>query len=227
MNDPIEPSQPPAGPPSGSADDARDQDPFAEPFDQTPGFDEPIGHEPKTRMSKSTLAMVGLFAVGVLVVGGLSLRGGPREASAVDQAAEKKVDNFIQKSRKAVALTKSLQDSREVVGAFYDFASRRQVPVEDLQANPFVFGDDKTASRKPTTSPAPRVAGVRKAELEVAVGQLKLQSIMMGPRGSTAIIDNQFIAEGHAVGEFTVRAITAEQVHLECDGMSFVLHLRR
>jgi len=227
MNDPFAQSQPPTGPQTHSADGLSAQDPFTEPVDETVGFGSPVGEPSKPRISKATLAMIGLFAVGVIVVGVLSMRGGPRQASAEDQAAEQKVDSFIQKSQKAAALTRNLQDTRKVVGTFYDYASRRQVPVEDLQANPFVFGDDKPTEPKARVDPAPRVAGQRKATLDAAVGKLKLQSVMMGPRGGTAIINNQFVAEGHTVDEFTVRRIAADRVELTCDGMLFTLLMRQ
>jgi hypothetical protein len=173
-------------------------------------------------LSKSTWAMVGVFIVGVALVALLSLRGGPSKANATDRDAEQKVDLFIAQSQQQQGKTvQSFQDTKQVVSDFYNYASRRQVPVDDLKSNPFIFGKSPTTTGNVSEGMTPR----RLAELQRLCASYRLQSILMGARGGTAIIDSNFVAVGHRVGPFTVKAIYPKSVDLVCEGTTFTLRL--
>lgn len=173
-------------------------------------------------LSKSTWVMVGLFILGVGFIGLLSLRSGPSKANATDRDAEKKVDQFIAQSQQQQGKTvQNFQDTKKVVDDFYNYASRHQVPVDDLKSNPFIFGKMEPGTPAAAQGMTPR----RLAELQRQCTGYRLQSILMGTRGGTAIIDSNFVAVGHKVGPFTVKAIYPKSVDLVCDGTIFTLRL--
>ncbi|NQU75893.1 MAG: hypothetical protein HQ546_06225 [Planctomycetes bacterium] len=182
----------------------------------------------RPRANKATMALIGLLIAGAAAVAILSVRSGPISASASDQAAEKKVDTYIAGSPQIAETAKNFQNTKKVVDKFYHYASRHQVPVDELNTNPFVFGD-KDADADPSddasdqTGEATRLAGKRRAELRAEFAKLKLQSVMMGPRGGTAIINGNFVAEGHVIGSFTVAKILPRQVRLIGSGLNFTL----
>jgi hypothetical protein len=175
------------------------------------------------RVSKATLGMIGLFLAGAAVVGILSLRGGPSKADAKDQAVETRVETFINQNQRDGGLAKDFQETKKVVDAFYNYASRHQVPVEDLKANPFVFDQSKKGAGAAKAADTSKETARRQAELQGELGKLTLQSVMMGARGGTAIVNNNFVAEGHKLGSFTVTKIQPGQVQLTCEGAMFLL----
>lgn len=179
----------------------------------------------RTAISKSTWAMVGLFVAGVTVVALLSMRSGPAKANATDRDVEKRVDQFIALSQQQQEQgMQSFQDSKKVVDDFYHFASRHQVPVDDLQSNPFVFG--KGPSQE-ATGDTGALSPKRRAELDKEIAKLKLQSVLMGPRGGTAIINSTLVGVGHKVGPFIVVGIGPQAVNLACEGVTFTLRLQQ
>jgi hypothetical protein len=173
-------------------------------------------------MSRSTWAMIGVFIAGVALVGLFSLRGGPARANATDRDTEQKVEQFIAQTKQQAATVQNFQDTKKVVDDFYNYASRHQVPVDDLKSNPFVFGKPTVAAAGSSEGMTPR----RMAELQRVCASYRLQSILMGARGGTAIIDNNFVAVGHHIGPFTVKAIYPKSVDLASEGTIFTLRLQ-
>jgi hypothetical protein len=204
---------------------------FADPANRVGlgGREAPEGLEPpplpsskwNSSVSKSTWAMIGVFIVGVAFVALFSLRGGPAKASATDRDTEMKVEQFIAQTQQQTTMVQNFQDTKKVVDDFYNYASRHQVPVDDLKSNPFVFGKTQAAATA-TEGMTPR----RMAELQRICASYRLQSILMGARGGTAIIDNNFVAVGHRIGPFTVQAIYPKSVDLACEGTIFTLRLQ-
>lgn len=198
-------------------------------FDQGQAFGSVGAPPPKPKVSKTTMGMIGLFIAGVGVVGIMSLRDGPAKASATDKATEQQVEDFLAKSGPKDDQVKQFQDTKEVVDTFYHYASRHQVPLDDLNSNPFVFGDKKDAAAnagRAAGNKQAKLAAKRRAELHAEFSKLKLQSVMMGPRGGTAIIDNNFLAKGHKIGSFTVAKIDPNSVELTHGQMTLTLQVR-
>jgi hypothetical protein len=173
-------------------------------------------------MGKSTWAIIGVFIAGAAFVALFSLRGGPSKANATDRDTEKRVDQFLAQNQKATTTVKDLKDTKQMVQDFYIYASRHQVPVDDLKSNPFVFGRPAVTAEGPTGGMTPR----RLAELQRVCSSYRLQSILMGAREGTAIIDNNFVAVGGKIGPFTVKGIYPKSVDLVCEGTVFTLHLQ-
>ena len=191
---------------------------------ESPEASEPTaapGQSWASAMNKSTWVMIGVFIIGVALIGLLSLNGGPSKANATDRDAEQKVDLFIAQAQQQGKSAQNFQDTRKVVDDFYNYASRHQVPVDDLKSNPFIFG--KAPEAAPTGGEG--MSAKRLAELQRLCGSYKLQSVLMSPRGGTAIIDNNFVAVGNRIGPFLVKAIYPKSVDLACEGTTFTLRL--
>lgn len=218
-------------PPPAQDTGADPVDPMVDLHETTQELEELPGQTNRSKVNKATLAMIGLFVAGAAVVGILSMRSGPAPATANDQAAEEQVNSFIARTEGQNEQLKDFKDTKEVVDRFYNYASSHQVPVDDLKANPFVFGDPKKPRGGTVPSPKPnddmRLAASQRRKLHSEFDKLNLQSIMMSPRGGTAIINNNFVAEGHKVGSFTVTKVHAHSVELSAHGVVFTLRVKK
>ncbi len=187
-----------------------------------------FGSKPAPKVSRTTMAMVGMFVAGVAIVAAMSGGTTPQQATASDEAVALQVDSFLAHSESKKNGGEGNQGT-QMVAQFYHYASRRQIPVDQLNSNPFArnFGL-RAVNGGSDQPPVVKVANARKrADLQREFSKLKLQGIMMTPRGGTAIINNTFAMRGHRVGAFTVTTIDANQVVLTCDQVSFSLRLER
>jgi hypothetical protein len=107
-----------------------------------------------------------------------------------------------------------------------------QVPVEQVQKNPFVMsellGPEPTAAdpnAKAGAERAKRDADARKRRFETALNGLKLNGVL-GGSNPVARISGDAVRVGDVVGEiFKVKAIHDRRVELEFDGQIFTLSM--
>ena len=175
------------------------------------------------------LLLVGLFAAGIACVYFLSLRGGPTKASAEQVAAESKVDIALQQLD-LVAGAGERDKAQAVVDAFYYEAKQRQIPLADLKRNAFVFepAGRTGISRANPADPSfkrPDPSAVAQSEALDAVRRLRLQSVMAGPRGATAMVSNNLLAEGQSINGWTVVKIKPTEVVLQWNDQQYVLKM--
>jgi len=226
---PIEMNEPPAwdrGPEVGQPGENLIQDDFAEQQD----FQQAAGATPGgPRFNRTTFALAGLFLAGIAVIAYMSLRDGPKQVSADEKAVQKKVEGFIAKREESPEAGESAQNTQDVVEAFHHYESRRQVPLDDLKSNPFVFGhpEEDAGGSANRLSAEEKAAAERREALTKELARFKLQSVMIGPRGGTAIINNNFLIEGQTLGSFTVGKIHRRSVNLTADEMAFTLQLEQ
>lgn len=179
---------------------------------------------PSRRSSRSSsflrenLLLVVMFAAGILVVYGLNLKSGPAKASAQQLQAEQQVDTALSKLPSSDVMAKG--KSKEIIDGFYQNARQRQIPLELVKSNPFIFHapGPKVApptATQPTEGP---VAPPTNTDLAAALGALKtlkLQSVLAGGHGkSLAMISNNLLAEGQTISGWTITKISAKEVVL-------------
>jgi len=185
---------------------------------------------PKLPLSKENALLAGLFVAGMIAVYLLGLRGGPAEASASQRAAERQVDSALQQlDRMLPDAAPGRSKAKQVVDTFYYEARQRQIPIEQLSGNPFVF-----------TLPAPRAEPLRTTRTEAtdlrtqpeddvdvsqAVKNLRLQSVLMGTHGATAMISNNMLTEGQEIQGWTVKTILPREVILTWKDRQYVLSM--
>ncbi len=188
----------------------------------------------KQQMTRANVILAGLFLAGAATVYGLSLRGGPDKASA-GQVDETQVDAAILRLNTQLPKDGAPASGRlthDLLHNFSDYVVRRQIPLKQLQKNPFEFvaPDPQRAASTPQPERTSPERGVNPgtltpeniaAELEV----LHLQSVMMGRNGDngTAIISNNLLTVGTHIKCFTVKRITPTSVVLVCQGKEYVL----
>ncbi len=197
----------------------------------------------KASLSRANLVLFGLFLAGVALVAFMSLRKGPQSTTAAEQQAEKNahsaIDRFLQSQSPAAGPTapaaqgrsgglgKFMEDTRGLVEMFFNFTSKKQVPLEDLKTNPFRF-----ASAKPEADPKSvqeQQAAEARAKLVETVkadfARLKLQTIVNGPAGKTAMINSSVVKVGDTISQFKVVDIRPRQVLLTREDIEFTLEI--
>lgn len=176
--------------------------------------------------TRGNLVMAGAIAIALVVIVFLHFQVRPSAASAAVADSEKKVDTFLKvcgsakkDSAQAISLVESLR--QENIG--------RQVPVSDLKANPFEFRSPMgPAINNPSPTPA-TATPVRSQEEMIAMERadaLTLQSVITGPRGSTAMISNTLCTPGRTIQGWTVTKIQPRQVTLTWRDKQVVLRLK-
>ena len=169
---------------------------------------------------RGNLALVVMFAGGLAAVYLLSLREGPAAASAEQRTAELAVDEALSRLGKGDPESSQPQSRAEdVVATFYLQARQRQIPLADLQRNPFrceVYSTRGTEARSRKEQTPPQDTSQAKA-LSDAMAEAKgltLQSILTGSAGATAMISNNLLTEGQKIRGWTVSKIGTRQVVL-------------
>ena len=179
-------------------------------------------------MQGANLLLAALFAAGIGGVYLLSLRQGPAEASAQERQTEVQVDTALARlSAGSVAQTKA----KVLVDAFYYQASQRQIPVEDLWGNPFLFTPPQRP--EPTTKPADEkpkrpIPGENPSGPDplAEARKLSLQSVLMGTDGRKAMISNNLLGEGQVIRGWTVQTIESRTVVLAREGKTYILKMQ-
>jgi hypothetical protein len=183
-------------------------------------------------LGKGNLLLACLFAAGIGCIYLLRLGGGPQIASAQQQMNQSQVDSVLT----AIGSPAGAKDvsASSVVAAFYTQASQRQLPLDGLAINPFVYQPPPSKPMTPssTTQPAAAddLAGKSAAQaLEVqmqAAKSLTLQSVLMGKGGATAVISNNLLTEGQTIRGWTISRIGAKEVVLTWKEQSYTLKMR-
>jgi hypothetical protein len=179
-----------------------------------------------------------------LVVGGLALavlgggylwyqRQGPSSADAATadaDAASQTVAKFLDGGTTNVQMMeKMLRDTEKVVQQFLNYPSMKQIPLGELQTNPFRFRAPQIEGAKPSESDA---AAKRRREEErqaiiKAVGTLNLQSVIHSGVRKSCMINNTLYTEGQAVDNFVVEQINPGSVIVKNGVYRFELRMQK
>lgn len=189
----------------------------------------------KAQMMRSNIFFVVLFVGGAATVYGLSLRKGPAAASAEQKMVETQVNSAIlriaNEDSTEVKTPSSGQITSRVLKNFYDQIAERQIPLSDLEKNPFVFIPAAPATPIVVRNP-PKTEVIEKSpeeksheEAMVVLKALRLQSVMMGRDGGTAIISDNLLTVGQTIEGFKIKSISPRLVVLVRDGREFVLEM--
>ena len=191
------------------------------------------------KLSKGNLVLVALFLAGIGGVYLLSLRTGPSAASAGQKTTENRVRQALTElgdvssgpgSGGLVAGGKAGENGI-TVDTFYYEARQRQVPLAQLQCNPFVFSPPPSAVPVVAEKdPAPVVArpkvDVEAANAAEALNAMRLEMAVAGER-PMAMISGSIYGEGGTVGVWTVAEIRPDEVVLEWKDQRHVLRIQR
>jgi len=183
-------------------------------------------------LKQGNLVLVMLFAAGAACVYLLSLRSGPSSASAQQEADEIRVASVLEQFQvEAARRGLPAGRARALVDTFYYETRQRQIPAEQLAGNPFEFrpprGEQAIAldgAAGKTGGGPPRATSL--GEAMAAVKQLRLQSVLAGPGGATAMISNNLICEGQVIQGWKVVKISPQSVLLSYQDQTYELRMQ-
>lgn len=191
----------------------------------TPFAHETVGLDPDSSLLKSKYGGVAVLLF-VLVVAGATLFGMRSLGRAGSIALiDIKIDYPLDATSNA-----SLKDQQLVLQDLRSSGQLKQVPLEEVQMNPFEWKglgpDTRASARSSSMDPAEaerRAREARQKQIEVALSRLRLNSTI-GGRVPMASISGEMVKVGSTVGEFfTVEAIDGRSVTLVADGQQYVL----
>jgi hypothetical protein len=186
--------------------------------------------------NKGNLMLAGLFVAGIATVYLMSLRHGPAKASAEQNSTEAQVNTALSMLSKASVASVDRPKAMEVVSSFYYAAKQRQIPLNKLAGNPFVFRAVRPPA--PTTRPVEAVKPLTPNEEDMArdkalsealsaARSLRLQSVLIGSsRRPTAIISNNLLTEDQMVQGWTLAKIMPREVLLTWKDQKYVLKMQ-
>jgi hypothetical protein len=171
--------------------------------------------ETKQPMNKGTLIVVGLLIACGAATYFMYVRSGPDQALAGDPNADKTITTFLSSADKNVRDMKVLiENTEKVVEQFKTEANQTQVPLTQLQGNPFAGQKSKSSGNRGTGAKTAMIA-----QINEAVGLLRLQTIIhRDPKKATCMINNTLYRKGQriTVGDpkvvFTVEEIRPDGV---------------
>jgi hypothetical protein len=191
--------------------------------DASPDFIVDSEAEGKRKLSRGTIVLGGLILAAFAGLGVMHFRTGPATAQASTDAA-KTINTFLGDGKKnLVTMRQVLSDTDKLVDDFRNFPAAAQVPLEDLQRNPFSDGSDAAKSTEPVE------AFDRKAKLDAAMKRvtgLKVQSIMYSESTRSCMIDNRFRTEGDTFDNFEIERINPASVIVKTDGFRFEVKVK-
>lgn len=189
--------------------------------------------EAHRRINTPNLVLVGLFVAGIACLYLLSMRAGPSKASAEEAAAEAKVDAALSQLAAIPKADDLKRETSAIVDTFYYEAKQRQIPLDKLACNAFAY--KAAASEAESQSEAlggeeqgpPVHVHQDEREAMAAASQLKLQSVLSGWQGATAMISNNLLSEGQVINGWTVKSIESRQVVMAWKDKTYVLKMPR
>jgi len=182
--------------------------------------------EQKKPINKTSLV---LFVVIALGGGGLWLmhaKLGPKTAAANSDAvkADKTINQFLNGgSQNIKSMENMLRNTEKIVQQFNNDQSSKQVPLGQLQTNPFRVTNGSDDAEDPVAKR--KLAEQRQAVLK-DYQALQLQSIMHG-KVSTCMINNTLYKEGQQVNGFTIEKIDKDAVSVKQGAWKFDLKMQK
>jgi len=183
--------------------------------------------------AQANLLLVILFVMGIAGIYLLSLRQQPEAASAEQKLTEREVDTVLSYLATSSGTATTAVKAKETVNAFYYQARQRQIPVDKLKMNPFVFEALAPAVAPPPpppVKPKPQVVDEAAKEADDAMARarsLVLQSVLRGGDGAVAMISNNVLTEGQTILGWTVAKIEPRSVTLTWKDRTCVLEMPR
>ena len=181
-------------------------------------------------LTKSSVMLGIMFIGGVLGVYLIGLRVSPQMVSAEELIADQEVESVLLQYHTSLRSAGNLRKRETaILDTFYYEAGNRQIPLDALQGNPFVFrasafmpvaeGNKDNAASTATSS--------RSLDDMAVVKQLKLQSVMMSGKQSAVIISNNLLTEGQTIRGWIVLKISPHHVELRRKDKTYILEMPR
>lgn len=187
-----------------------------------------VSSDEKKPMGQQFLYLLLLIVIGGGVTFYMYKRQGPSAAAAATAEtarAKQTINSFLTQPDGVKGMQALLKNTEKVVQQFNDYPSVKQVPLQDLQTNP--FRSQTAAAPKPVDPNADAEAAARKREQEKAAAnkafsELSLQMIAFGTHPACMINNTQYRV-GQQIDQFTIESIKKDRVILKSGPYEFTL----
>lgn len=219
-------AQPPAPAPETHAADEGAPDPSNTPL-SSPFAHETVGFDPESsgfrHKHSGALLLLLVFAIACGTLLGMRSLGQAGRIALLDIKIDYPLDS--------IGAAKGLKDQQIVLQDLRNSGQVRQVPLEEVQMNPFEWrglGPAETAKGPVGATPeemARRELEARRRETQQAFAALHLNSIIGGAVPVASVSGEMAKVGGMIAGRFTVRSIDGRIVTLVSDDQVFTLTL--
>ncbi|MCX5659850.1 MAG: hypothetical protein NTW19_09030, partial [Planctomycetota bacterium] len=184
----------------------------------------------------STVLLLAVLAVAAGSIYLMRLSQTEASTNGASKEVEARIEQAIAKLMNKDAMSESdplarknldalLEKPEQVMSVLNADPSRKQVPLEFVQKNPFMLPTSKVVAAEVDSPATPTRSNEVSRKLIAELKDLKLQSVMNGGRTPVALINNQLVQPGQTLGSFTVKAITGMTVELAADDHTFKLNM--
>lgn len=187
----------------------------------------------KKPLNTGTLVMAGFILAAGLGTYVMYTRSAPANTAPTPEAAaaQTTITAFLSNDKaNATKMRDLLINTEKAVEQFRASPGKKQIPVEELQTNPFSLEGDKDGEDAGDTRTDEVTAKKREAEQRAALlkaaQSLNLQFVVTG-RKKSCLINNARYVEGQTVGEFTIESIGANSVVVRKDDARFELKMKK
>lgn len=177
--------------------------------------------------------MMYLVLAVVLAAGGMYFmyqRQGPNSAKAANPdaaKAAKTINEFLNSGPGGIQkMHEMLKDTEKVVQQFQEYPSVNQVPLADLQTNPFQSGTVKSRIADEKDELARKQEAEKQAAIK-ACAALQLQSIVHSGSRKACMINNTLYTEGQQVDQFIIERIEPGRVVVKTGVYRFELKMQK
>lgn len=190
--------------------------------------------EEKQPMSRSTLLMFGVLAIGAAGLFVMYKSSGPKPAAAAvtkeTAEAKKTISSFLNGGDASFkTMEDRLKNTEKVVQQFAKYPSATQVPLSELSTNPFRQHAPQTKQQNTDLSEAAekKKRDEERLAIKKAAESLQVQSIMFSESRRGCMINNRIFAEGQSFDDFTVEKISPTTVIVKNGPYRFELRMQR
>jgi len=184
--------------------------------------------EEKKPVNRTTLVLFLVVALGGGALYLMHLRTGPKTADAAPQAAQanQTITQFLSGGGSNLKnMEQMLQNTQKIVQQFLAYPSVNQIPLNQLQTNPFRLTASKDGESS-SEAEARKKQDEEKVSIRRAAEALQIQSIMFGAR-KACMINNTMYTEGQQVEGFTVEKINPNSVIVKNSGYRFEIKAQK
>jgi hypothetical protein len=186
--------------------------------------------EPKKPISKSTVVMIVIILCAKAGMYFMYKRSTPAAAEAGDAKASQVIKQFMSdKDKNFTLMQKMLTETKGVVDQFMNYPNLKQIPLADLQNNPFAMAkpEDKPRPSNPVGEDPEQV----KRAITNAANGLRLQSVVTSGASKACMVNNTLYTEGQIIQSddlsFMIEEIAPNKVIVKCGNFKFQLSMQK
>ncbi len=188
-----------------------------------------IAEAPSGHKRATVLVVAGLLIFAGAAIYMMRLKTGPQTAAASNPDAlnanttiKKAITDGGKDVKQMQELLKVTEKWRQL---FLRYPFHRQVKVEELQTNPFLFAKEKPTG--PTKDDEAERLEREKREFAQQIGKFKVQSIMVSGKVRSCMINNINCVEGQQIDGVTIAKISRDGVDLRKGRYGTTLRMQR